>query len=203
VKQSHRAARACISIALILAFAPAAIADEAAAPSQIIVIPVECMEFWRIPGGSSSPVAWDALLSFAACIQDTTINHVDRADQLEALVEQLQAGLEPSLQFYGAALSEGPGPTKLRAAYFAALGQIALITRARASISSPALRERLDALLEPHAKLAYTMFTSIGRTVADDPRLAPDAVSRYMVRSSRNLADSLCNSWPVEVTTTE
>jgi hypothetical protein len=175
---------------MLLVVAPPVRADDPRS-AQIVVVPSECVQFWSIPGGASSPAAWDAILSFAACIQDGSVYRVERADQLEAFVEQRQAGLGPSLQLYQMAIEEGPGPIRLRAAYYIGLGQVALMTRARASLASPDLRPHLEPLLEPHAKLAYFVFTTIERAVAIDPGMSPDVVTRYMVRSARELAASL------------
>ncbi|HEX7704073.1 MAG TPA: hypothetical protein VF403_25195 [Kofleriaceae bacterium] len=49
-----------------------AAADDASASSQLVMIPIECAQFWQLPSGPTSPNAWDAVLSFAACIQDAT-----------------------------------------------------------------------------------------------------------------------------------
>jgi hypothetical protein len=182
-----RANFARIAAGVLLAIATPSRADDLPG-AQIVVVPSECVQFWSIAGGSSSPTAWDGILSFAACIQDGSVSRVERAGQLEAFVEELQRGLGPSLHFYLTAIKEGPAPIRLRAAYYVGLGQVALMTRARASLASPDLRRHLEPLLEPHAKLAYVMFASIDRAAATEPALTPDPVNRSMVRSARELA---------------
>jgi hypothetical protein len=182
---------------LIASGASARADDDAPDGDQFVFVPFECIQFLLAPGGSVSPLAWDAHLSFAACIQDASVYRVDRADEIEPLVEHLQTAMDPALQFYVAAIERGPGPTRVRAAYYIALGQVALITRARVSVISPPLREPLEAALEPHAKLAYMICIGIERAVANDPDLAPDVVTRYMVRSAHELAAALRQRWRI------
>jgi hypothetical protein len=191
--------RLLLAVAVLAALARPARADEPPEASEIMLVPAECMAFWSIPGGSRSPAAWDAVVSFASCIQDRTIYVVDRAEQLPAFVDHLQAALGPALQFYAAALDEAPDGVKLRAAYYIGAGQVALITRARLSLTTPKLRPALDRLLEPHAQLAYSIFTGLERVAASDPRLAQDVVIRYMVRSAHELALQLQRSWSIPV----
>ena len=145
------------------------------------------------------------MLSFAACIQDASIARIDDPRQLPELVVQFEVALAPAVQLYTAALENGPRPIQLRAAYQIGMSQVALITRARASIVAPpdratnpasaaryrALVTRLDTFLEKPATLAWTLFVLIDRAVADDPALAPDEVTRYMVRSARTLERTL------------
>lgn len=183
----HRAV--VLGATLLLANAQDVRADDETA--QLVIVPGDCDQFWtaRAPIGSSR--AWDAMLSFAACIQDVTIERVDQPSQLEGLVQQLQWGLGPSLQFYVIAIKQGPDVVKLRAAYAVALGQVSLMTRARASLASPALRPRLEELLDPHARLAHLVFTAIARTAEEAPELVENAVIRYMVTSSRAFAAEL------------
>ena len=194
-----RATAARMILVSLAAIAPARADEPGETPEapRFVIVPRECAGFWRIADGAPPAATWDAVLSFAACIQDASVYRIDRVEQLERFVEGLRAGLDPSVGFYLAAIEQAPGPTKLRAAYFVALGRVALITRARASIRSPALRQPLEALLEPDARAAYLLFVTISRAAVDEPELAPDAVSRYMVRSARQLAAALRRSWPM------
>ena len=42
--------------------------------TDVVVVPVECAQFGAIPGNDAeSALAWDYVISFASCIQDTTI----------------------------------------------------------------------------------------------------------------------------------
>ncbi|HEX7704072.1 MAG TPA: hypothetical protein VF403_25190 [Kofleriaceae bacterium] len=123
----------------------------------------------------------------------------------------MEVSLDPSIQFYAVAIDEGPGPVQLRAAYQIASGQVALMTRARASIVTPLdlctnaaasatwreLHVRLEPLLEDHANLAWLIFVTIDRAATNDPDLAPDIVTRNMVRSARELATLLDKSWSI------
>jgi hypothetical protein len=143
------------------------------------------------PQDVREPRDWDDVLSFAARIQDRSVYYVDDAEQLAFLVEELEAGLEPSLRLYISAVNEGPGPIQLRAAYYIGIGQVALMTRARASLATPELRDALEPLLEPHAQIACVLFATIDQQSLFDPSLAPDAANRFMIRSARDQLASL------------
>lgn len=199
-------ARTYIALAGLLTFAISTpvVADETPDSPELVIIPVEC----TVSLGDSSQ-SWDELLSFANCIQDATLARVERVDELEGLVEGMQAALEPSIVFYSIAIEQGPGPVKVRAAFQIAAGQVALMTRARSSIVTPTdlssnaaaadrydeLHRRLEPLLEQHAMLAWLIFVTIDRAVANTPELAPDVVTRNMVRSARAYAALLGKSW--------
>jgi len=201
-------ARTCVALASLLSFAISkpAVADDS---PELVIVPVECT--LSLAGEPASSRAWNELLSFAACIQDATVARVERVEHLEGLVDEMQAALEPSIAFYSVAIEQGPGPVKVRAAYQIAAGQVALLVRARTSIVAPPdldsnaaaagryaeLHRRLEPFLEPHAKLAWLIFVTIDRAVAIDPELAPDVVTRNMMRSARALAELLGESWAV------
>jgi hypothetical protein len=191
--------RCLLAVAVLAALVRPAVADELPEPSDIMLVPAECMELWSIPGGTGSPAVWDAAISFASCIQDRSIYVIDRADQLPEFVDNLQAALGPALQFYVAALAEAPDRVKLRAAYYIGAGQVALITRARLSLTTTTLRPALEPLLEPSARLAYSIFTGIERVAAADSTLMQDVVVRHMVRSAHELARQLQRSWSIPV----
>ena len=190
------------AVALVLFAAHPALADISEEDSDeektVVVMPTECAQFWTIPGGPDSPVAWDTVLSFAACIQDDAVARVEHVEELESFVEALQVRLEPSLQFYLVAIEEAPGPVKLRAAYYIGLGQVALTTRTRASVSDPKLRVHLEPLLAPHLELAYKIFVIIEEAAQEDPHLVADPVARNMVRSAREHARVLREAMPLE-----
>ena len=205
-------ARIRVVLGAVLAFGmfPASVcADDAPQSHQLLVIPDECAPYWLMPGGIDSPAGWNQVLSFAACVQDATIAHIERLDEIEDVVQQLQASLESPLQMYIAAIEQGPGPVKVRAALHVAMAQAALITRARASIAAPAdlrtnpeaaaryraLHERLESVLEPRARLACTIVAVIDRAVAGDPALAPDPMTRNMLASARTIAALLRKTW--------
>lgn len=212
------AAPARIRLALGAALAVALLCGRAHAevsPSpQLVVIPSECALYWSIPGGAGgagSPVGWYHLLSFAACVQDATIVQVEDTDELEGLVDELQAALDPALRLYMTAVEQGPGPIKVRAALQMAMAEAALIARARMSIVTPwdlrtnaaaaarhrQLHERLEPLLAPPARFACTVITEVDRVVSDEPGLAPDAITRNLLASARRVATQLRKSWPI------
>lgn len=184
-----------MALALVLALSGTARGDAVPNSPGLVDVPIECAPYLKIPGGVSSPAAWNAVLSFAACIQDASVYRLEHGKQLAGFVEQQQAALAPALQLYVIVIEKAPDPVKLRAVYYVGLGQVALITRARASIVSPALRAPLEILLEPHARLAYLLFTAVDRAASSDPKLATDVVARNMVRSARVLAAALRSRW--------
>jgi len=179
-------------------------------PGDHPLVPAECARYWSIPGGITSPVAWNQALSFAACLQDATIARVDDVDRLPGLVDQLEKSLVPALQVYLAVIEEAPGPMKVRATLQLAMAQVALITRARSSIAAPPdpatnwasytryreLHARLEPWLEPPAKFAIKLITVIDREVTLDPSLAPDVVTQNMVSLARAQAVLLQKVWP-------
>src|SRR5689334_2770172 len=199
------ALQAALAIALLSGSAHA----DAPRPQQLVVIPTECLQYWSIPDSAESPVGWNQVLSFAACIQDATVARIEDANLLETLADEMQLALDPALQLYVAAMEQGPGPIKVRAALQIAMAEAALITRARMSIAAPPdlptnavaaarhreLHERLEALLEPQAIFASALVRVVDRAVAGEPRLAPDVVTRNLLASARRVAAQLRKSW--------
>jgi hypothetical protein len=181
-----------IILAAVLATPAHADDDEYDWP-HVVVIPVECADFTVIPGGATSPVAWDRVLSFAACIQDASVLQVTTAEEVDALTEQLQLAMAPALHFYIAAMEEAPRPAKLRAAYYIALGQLTLVVRARASLAGagPELRARLEPFLVSHARLAWEYFRVIARAPID----TRDPVVKRLVESARWHASVIRDAW--------
>jgi hypothetical protein len=195
--------RVVVSIIAGLVAVPA-VAEDPPDSATLIVVPDECGQYWHIPGGTGSPAAWNQALSFAGCMQDSTLSQIDRIDQLPGFVDQLQTALQPALHLYTAAVEGGPGPIQLRAAYQIGMAEVSLVIRARSSIAVPdfatnaaaaarhrELHDRLEPLLEPAAKAAWMLFTLIDRAVIEDPALATDAVTQNMVRTARELAPLL------------
>lgn len=188
-----------------------AYADVDRNPGDHALVPAKCARYWSIPGGITSPAAWNQALSFAACVQDATVACVDDVDRLPDLVDQLEMASTPALQVYLAVIEEAPGPMKVRATLQLAMAQVALITRARSSIAVPPdlatnrasyiryreLHARLEPWLEPPAKLAIKLITVIDREVTLDPSLAPDIVTRNMVSLARAQAVLLQKVWSI------
>jgi hypothetical protein len=180
------------AMVLVLALARTSNANDDA---QIVEVPTACIDFLPASGAPSSLHAWNATLSFAACIADASVDRIDRVELLPAFVERLEAALAPSTHFYVLAIKEGPPHVQLRAAYAIALGQVALMTRARMSVADPALRDPLEEVLEPYAKFTYLVLSAIDRAAVADPTLATDAPAANIIRSSRRLAASLATRW--------
>lgn len=186
-------------------------ADVGQAPHDRPLVPARCTRYWSIPGGITSPAVWNQALSFAACLQDATIARVDDVDRLPDLVDQLEKALVPALQVYLAVIDEAPGPMKVRAGLQFAMAEVALITRARSSITAPPdlatnpvsytryheLHARLEPWLERPARLACNLIMVIDREVTLDPSLAPDVVTRNMVQAAREQAVLLRKVWSI------
>jgi len=179
-------------VVVALTLSGTAIAGEIPEASGVRV-PVECEQFSTIPGGSASPAAWNQLLSYAA-----SVGRIVSAFQLPGFIEQLEVALVPSLMYYVAAVQNGPGPVKIRAAYQIGMSQLTLVTRARMSMTSPELGEELEPMLEAPAKLAWSAFTLIDRVATENPEVAPDVVTQNIVRSARQYAVLLERVWSFE-----
>lgn len=193
-----------LGTALVLS-SSTALADELTEVPEIGAMPIECMQYLLVHGDSDSPTAWNQVLSFAACVQDSSIDSVTEVEQLPALIERFEVGLAPAMQFYAAGFEHGPAPIQLRAAFQIGMAQVALITRARAALVVPKdratnrkaaahyreLQAGLEPLLEESAKLGWMLFVLIDRAVEEDPSIVVDDVTRYMVRASRDLERSL------------
>lgn len=180
-----------------------------ALPGGFIIIPSECAQYWMVPGGVASPAGWNQFLSFTACMQDASIARIDSVDDVARVVDELQSALQPTLQLYIAAMEQGPGPVKIRAALHTAMAEAALMTRARSSIVAPpdlatnlvaaaryrALHDRLEPELADQARFVCTLVAVVDRAVAGDPGLAPDAITRGMLAQARRIAAVLRRRW--------
>ena len=185
-------------LALLATSASPSHADDRNADSQLVMIPNQCLQYRSPPASEPEEAVWDRMISFASCIQDASIYSVTRAAMVPALVEKMEEAIMPSFQFYVGVLEHAPEHIKVRAAYALALGEVALITRARMSVQAPRLRKELEPLLDPHAQLAYVIFSAIDQVAREDPSAATDPVNRAIVRSSRQQAAALRTRWPEE-----
>jgi hypothetical protein len=164
-------------------------------PPAFVIVPPECVAYWPTS-------TWDRWLSFATCQQDASVGRVERVVDVEPLFDELEAALLPTVQFYFAAVREGPPSIKVRAGFQMAMTQVALMTRLRASICTPAgspratmLHDEVERVLEPAARLAWMLFTAIDEAVEEDPTRASDVVAQGMVRSARFYAAVLARRW--------
>jgi hypothetical protein len=198
----------------VLVFSPAAtLADDV--PPTLEELPPECKPYADIQSDTDSVATWNQVLSFAACVQDSSIERIDNPDELPALIGRFELAHAPSMALYLAALEYGPAPVQLRAAFQIGLMQVALISRARASLVVPddrktnrrsaasyrELQQKLEPLLESPAKLAWTMFKTIQQAAEEDPEMAVDDVTRNMIRACGDLERSL--RWSMSLPTTD
>jgi hypothetical protein len=184
----------CLLAVLLLHAAPARGDEEA---RWMMIVPEACEGF---AGGESPdhPMYWDRRLSLATCVQDSTIAAIDSPVDVAPMMIALSAGLAPSMLIWRDALEHAPPVTQLRAAYGVGSAAIALMTRARSSlIVSPAmserdgraqlvvLRSRLEPLLAPARKIAWSSFTVLDSIERESPELALDPVHAAMFRSAK------------------
>jgi hypothetical protein len=186
-------------------------ADESREPPGFVVIPPDCLQFWSMPGGIDSPASWNQVLSFGACIQDATVMHVDRVDQLADMVNELDLSLAPAIEIYASAVEQGPEHVQVRAALQIAMAEVAMIVRARSSIAAPSnpaidrpaaaryreLHARLEPMLARTARLTCFLIARIDQEVTREPSLAADAVTQGILASAREAAVRLRRSMSI------
>lgn len=190
--------RSLLVLAFVLAAAPA-FADE----SVIDVEDQRCAAY--VPAElDESMRAWDQVLSFAACIQDSSVGRIGEDEDPSVTVATLVHKLSPAMALYFASIQHGPSWVQVRAAYEIGLAHVALLTRARASLPSSAgaeQRERLEAAVARYAETAWMVFAAIDRAARQDTAMATDPVTRYMVSDSRHMLDVLSEHAPTELGT--
>jgi hypothetical protein len=156
--------------------------------------PARCQIYTQIPADArESGMAWNQLLSFAACVEDTR-TVVGTSDDIGKLVEDMAHALAPSLALYLQAIEKGPAPVQIRAAYHVGMAYLGLVTRARAAIKAPhdltdeaAMAEfrdkhaKLEKLLAPALKACRMTFVVIVAAAKQDPSVAPDEMTRNIV----------------------
>jgi hypothetical protein len=149
--------------------------------------------------GSCRRAAWSShQWSISSCLQDASIERVESPFDVGELVADLSLALGPPMLIWRDALDRAPDVIQLRAAYHVGLAAVAMMTRARASLVAPAdiakadaatrervLRARLESLLAPTKKVAWSAFTVIDNAAREVPELERDPVHRAMVRSAR------------------
>jgi len=168
------------------------------APVISTEIPAECTVY--VPTEQDADVViWNKALSFAGCVQDSTVFEVSDADELRPMLVELTRALAPTLALYLSIIQYGPEPVQLRAAYQIGMMYIALVTRARSSIvladdwmtDPTAMREyrelhdSLEPMLKPALHTARIVFGTIDRVATENPSIASDPVTKQMLRSAR------------------
>lgn len=170
------------------------------APVVATEIPERCTVF--VPTEKDvDVVVWNKALSFAGCVQDSTVFEVSDADELRPMLVALTRSLAPTLALYLSIIQYGPEPVQLRAAYQIGMMYIGLVTRARSSIVLPdgwtrdpdgvreyrELHDSLEPMLQPPLHTARLVFGMIDRVATEKPSIAPDPVTKQMVRSARQM----------------
>jgi len=175
-------------------------------------LPERCKIFTQVPADArDAGIAWNQLLSFAACLQDTQVSRVTTADEASELVESMAQSLAPTLALYVDAIERGPGPVQLRAAYHVGMAYVAMVTRARNAIVAPpdlkneraaaqyrALHAHLEMLLAPVRQATRLTFAVIVEAAKQDSSVAPDEISQNMVAHARAMLALLPEEPPVE-----
>lgn len=165
-----------------------------AAPRATHQVPEACRQFTSLPADAEGDtMAWNQVLSLAACMQDATIASASTPAELTHALDQLEDALGLPMWIYLRALEKGPVSVQLRAAYQLGMMQVAFMVRARASIPATdvKLHARLEKQLEPSARIAWTAFDAVDRAATSNPELARDPVAKGMVRSARTMLHAL------------
>jgi hypothetical protein len=188
----------------LLVLASVLVTATAFADDHVIEVADERCAAYVPAEGDVSMRAWDQVLSFAACIQDTTISRIAEDEDPSVTVAMLAHKLSPAIALYFASIQHGPSWVQLRGAYEIGMAHVALMTRARASLPASASaeqRERLEEAIARYAETAWMVFAAIDRAAREDPAMTPDAVTRYMVTDARHMLDVLAEHAPTEVGT--
>ncbi len=160
----------------------------AGAPLAVHDLPEQCRPFAATPADvRDDTFGWNQLLSLASCLQDNTIIPITDEDEVELIVDRYHALLYVPMLIYVGVLENAPGPVQLHAAYHVGMAYLTMVIRARRSVTSPALRAKLEPLVEPELRLAAVTFAVIDRVADEDPSLVADEVARNEVRSARAL----------------
>jgi hypothetical protein len=169
-------------------------------PIAATEVPARCKVY--VPTEKDADVVvWNKGLSFAGCVQDSTVFEVSNADELRPMLVELTRGLAPTLALYLSIIQYGPEPVQLRAAYQIGMMYIGLITRARSSIVLPdgwtndpegvreyrEMHDSLEPMLQPPLHTARLVFGMIDRVATEKPSIARDPVTKQMVRSARQM----------------
>ena len=170
--------------------------DERDDDEPVILIPAECMQYRTAAETGAGDAMWTSMLSLAGCVQDASLYRVGDVELVPVMVDEMETAVAPSFRVYLGVLEHAPEHLRLRAAYALALGEVALMTRARTSLQEPALRANLEQLLDPHAQLAFVVFSAIDEVARDAPESVTDPVDREIIRSSRQHAAALRGRWP-------
>ncbi|HSD90332.1 MAG TPA: hypothetical protein VLB44_22540 [Kofleriaceae bacterium] len=168
------------------------------APVTATEIPDKCKVY--VPTEKDADVViWSKALSFAGCVQDATVFEVSDPDELRPMLLELTRALAPTLALYLSIIQYGPEPVQVRAAYQIGMMYVALVTRARSSIvladgemSDPEavreyrdLHDSLEPMLQRPIHTARLVFIMVDRVARENPSIAPDPVTKQMVRSAR------------------
>jgi hypothetical protein len=190
--------RSLLVLASLLAAAPAFADDDV-----IDVDDSRCAAY--VPAEHDESMrAWDQVLSFAACIQDSSVGKIGADEDPSVAVATLAHKISPTMALYFASIQHGPPWVQVRAAYEIGLAHVALLTRARASLakaSSAEQRQRLEAAIAHYAEAAWMVFAAIERAASQDPRMAADPVTRFMVADAHHQLDALGEHAPTQVGT--
>jgi hypothetical protein len=191
--------------AMLVGGAPSALAEPERPPGLVIVdpelTPDECHDFAAIPEDAREPLVFASqqALSFAACLLDNAAAaRVGDTGGLAGMVEELTNNSAPAMMVYLVALEHAPPALQLRVAYQLGAANVAIMTRARASITAPsaklatsaryvALRAKLEPLLDAAHRRAAASFLLVEHLAHDMPELAQDPVARYMIRNAKSL----------------
>ena len=167
-------------------------ASLAGAPLAVNQLPEPCRMYAALPADlEDDTFGWNQLLSLASCLQDDAVTPVTREQDVEPMVERGHDALYMPMLIYIAVLENGPPRIQLHAAYQVGMAHLMLAVRARRSVTSRALRARLEPLLARSLRIAVRSFAVVVRVADEESDLVADEVARNEVRSARLLLQQL------------
>ena len=188
--------------AMLVGGAPSALAEPERPPLVIVdpeLTPDECHAFAAIPEDAREPLVFASqqALSFAACLLDNAAAaRVGDTGALAGMVEELTTNSAPAMMVYLVALEHAPPALQLRVAYQLGAANVAIMTRARSSLTAASarlatspryvkLRGQLEPLLDAAHRRAAASFLLVEHLAHDMPELAHDPVAAYMIRHAK------------------
>lgn len=197
-----RTALAVVSLAAPLARADVPAPQHVEPVAAYGVLPTACRPFTvRYADARDETFRWNQRLSLAGCLQDASMATVANADELAALLDELNERLVPAMLVDLEVLEHAPTAVQAGAAFEVAMANVSLIVRMRASIVRPdsPLHATVEDLLDHAKRTAWLSFALIDRAATAFPSIAADPVGAYEVRYARSYLAELPRPPALEV----
>jgi hypothetical protein len=163
-------------------------------------IPPECDQFRTVLSDSrSATLPWEQRLSLAACRETLVLQPVTSADQLPAMLSQIDQAMQPSIAIYQDAIARGPTPQiQILAAYGLAMTHVNSIVRARSAIATSDVigiadvHAQLEPMLTQHRDAAAQAFDKLMQIADANPAVANNnAVISFVVGDANSQMKAL------------